>query len=313
MQHIIRGTFGTAEFEIYYRGELTNADDDVLVVIEDADNIGTTLESGVATNDPALGRYIYDLTPNVTQYNRVLKVTWSYELNGHSSYGESFYEVYTPYVAISDIIDYHNLGTRPSDPNYRTYEEIVASEGIARSLIDVYTYQSFQKKTGYQEIVGMGGDALELTERMTRVKKVYENGSLVIDYTADPVYNIFGSDVEITQTNRALRIVPDNRAISYDTLVSPVTLYYGRFRNGYLYRIEGDFGWEYVPMDIQRCAIMLAGDYLAKDSQWRNKYLKKLNMAELSFEMHNGAFNGTGNLTVDTILDNYKDIGITVI
>mgnify|MGYP003705380757 CR=1 FL=1 len=70
-------------------------------------------------------------------------------------------------------------------------------------------------------------------------------------------YNNFGYDVQLTQTRRALRIVDDGGTISYDTVMSPTILYYGRFRNGYLYRIEGDFGWEYVPMDIQRCAFPL--------------------------------------------------------
>lgn len=314
MHQTVRGTIDTAEFEIYYRGELINADDDVSVTIEDADNLGVTLESGIATNDPDLGRYLYDLTPAVcTKYNRVLKITWSYTVNGIETYGETFQEVYTPYATVSDIIDYYDFGTRDTDINYRSQEQIQAAENLARIIIDTYTFQYFGKKSGYQEIFGTGGDALELIDRMTRVTKLYENGQLMIDYSADPVYNNFGSGIELTQTNRALRIIADDRTISYDTMVSPTILYYGRFRDKSRYRIEGDLGWEYVPTDIKTCAILLAGDYLAHDAQWRNKYLKKVNMAELSFEMKDGAFNGTGNVTVDTILDNYKNIGITVI
>lgn len=313
MHQIVRGTLDTAEFEIFYRGQVINADGDVLVNIEDADAIGISLESGVATNDPALGMYTYELTPSVTKYNRVLKLTWTYTINAIPTYAEAFYEVYTPYALVSDIIDYYDFGTRESDLRYESADQIAAAESLARVIIDTYTFQSFGKKTGYQEIVGIGGDAIELIERMNFITKIYENNVLVIDYTRNPVYNNFGSDVELTQTKRALRVVPDNRSISYDTVVSPTVLYYGRFRNKCRYRIEGEIGYEYVPTDIQKCAILLAGDYLAQDNQWRNKYLKKVNMAELAFEMHNGAFNGTGNVTVDTILDNYKNLGITVI
>jgi hypothetical protein len=313
VHQIVRGTLDTAEFEIFYRGQTINADGAVTVTIEDADNIGVILESGAATNDPALGMYTYELTPRVTKYNRVLKLTWSYVINTVSTYAETFYEVYTPYASVSDIIDYYDFGTRETDLNYKSADQIAAAENLARILIDTYAFQSFGKRTGSQEIVGIGGDAMELIERMTSITKLYEDNSLVIDFTTNPVYNVFGSQVELSPTKRAIRVRPDNASISYDNVVSPIILYYGRFRNKSRYRIEGELGFEYVPTDIQTCAILLAGDYLAQDAQWRNRYLKKVNMAELAFELHNGAFNGTGNLAVDTILDNYKNLGITVI
>ena len=36
-------------------------------------------------------------------------------------------------------------------------------------------------------------------------------------------------------------------------------------------------------------------------------------LSEISFELANGAFNGTGDVIVDNILDNYRTVGMTVI
>ena len=316
MHQIIRGTTETAELEIYYKNELTNADGQVLVTIIDADYPDVVLGSGlVAFNDPALGKYTLDITSDYTSLNRVLSLTWSYTLNTKQTQQEEFYEVYTPYATVSDIVDYFNFGTRVSDLNYRDEEEIKSAEFMARMQIENYVSMSFGKRTANQEIFGNGSDALELTERMNSITKIYEDGILVIDYTSDPVYNIFGWNVELTPTYKALRIINSSglSVISYDNVVDPTVPEYGRFRDASRYRIYGEIGWPYVPQDIRRCAVVLSGDYLSMDANWRQKYLNKVTMGDVSFEMAPGAFNGTGNILVDRILDSYRNIGIMII
>jgi hypothetical protein len=58
---------------------------------------------------------------------------------------------------------------------------------------------------------------------------------------------------------------------------------------------------------------LLVGDLLSNDAAWRTKYLKKVNLAEVTFELAKGAFNGTGNVIVDGILDQYRNYNIVVI
>jgi hypothetical protein len=315
MHQIRRGTTETAEVEIYSNNQLVNADGDVTVTVFDADygtQVGT---SGVAFNDPALGKYTFDLDSAYTYLNRVLQVVWSYTLNGKATSQEDFYEAYTPYASVSDIIDYYGFGTRASDLNYRSQDEIQSAEFIARMQVENYTGQTFGRKWGDQEIFGNNSDALELIERMISIEKLYENGILSIDYTTDPISNNFGWDVELTTTNRAIRIVNNSNqgAIAYDSSFDPTVLYAGRFRSGYRYKIWGEKGWIYVPQDVRRCTVMLAGDYLSKDAEWRNKYLKKIQLGEIDFELDSGAFTGTGNVIVDQILDQYRNTGIVII
>jgi hypothetical protein len=316
MHQIVRGTTDTAELEIYYKKELTNADGNVTVTIVDADYPDTVIASNfIAYNDPEVGKYTLDILPNYTALNRVLKFTWSYSINGNSTSQEDFYEVYTPYASVSDIIEYFNFGTRPSDLNYRSEQEIEAAEFIARMQIENYTQQKFGRSWGDQEIFGTGSDALELTERMISIEKVYENGVLTLDYTQNPVYNNFGWNVELTPTYKAVRIINNDYEgiLNYEPSYNPTVLYSGRFRSGNRYMIYGEKGWPYVPQDVRRMTVVLAGDYLAQDSQWRQKYLKKVNLSEISFELADGAFNGTGNAIVDSVLDSYRNTGIVII
>ena len=313
MHQIVRGTTELAEFEIYVKGELANADGDVVVSVTDA-NYGTVIgSSGVAFNDPALGKYTFDLDPEYTNLNRVLRLQWDYTVNGKAISSEDFYEVFTPYAYVSDIIDYYNFGTKPSDLNYKSHEELVYAERLARYQIETYTNQTFGRAWGDQEQFGYGSDAIELIQRMVNVEKVYENGVLVIDYTQDPVYNTFGYDVELSTTNKALRILKSPYDVIYDGQMDPTVLYYGRFREHARYKIYGEIGWTYVPNDIKFCTIRLVGNILSKDAEWRERYLKKVNLSEISFELDGGAFSGTGDLIVDNILDNYRTVGIVII
>ena len=313
MHQIVRGTTELAEFEIYVNGELANADGDVTVSVTDA-NYGTVIgNGGTAINNSVIGKYTFDLDPSYTNLNRVLRVQWDYEINGKEVSSEDFYEVFTPYATVSKIIDFYNFGTRPGDLDYKTVEEIVMAERVARYQIEAYTNQSFGRYWGDQEQFGYDSDAIELTQRMVNIKKVYENGVLAIDYTEDPVYNSFGYDVELSTTNKAVRIVKNAADVIYEGQYDPAVLYYGKFRQHTRYKFYGEMGWSYVPQDIQYCTTKLVGNILSRDAQWRERYLKKINLSEISFELSSGAFNGTGDAIVDSILDQYRNTGIVII
>ena len=313
MHQIVRGTTELAEFEIYNNGQLADADGSVTVSVTDA-NYGTTVGiGGTATNNPAIGKYTFDLDPSYTNLNRVLRVQWDYNVNGKAVSSEDFYEVFTPYATVAKIIDFYNFGTRPQDPNYVSQEEIVQAERIARYQIDTYANQSFGRYYGNQEQFGYDSDAIELVQRMVNIQQMYENGILVVDYTQDPVLNTFGYDIELSPTNKAVRIIKNAQDVIYEGQFDPTILYYGRFREHSRYNFYGEMGWTYVPQDISYCAMKLAGNMLAKDAQWRERYLKKVDLSEISFELADGAFNGTGDVIVDAILDNYRTTGIVII
>ena len=314
MQQINNGDFEKIEFVIVKNNDQVNADGNVSVRIFNADDsTNTVIDSGTAVNEPVLGLYSYQIDPDVTSLNKIMRADWSYVLNSSSVTQSTFYEIATPYATVSDIIDYYEFGTNPSDLNYRPYEQIRNAERLARTVIDGYTSQKFGKRSGWQEVFGNGSDACFLTEPMLQIDKMYENDILVYDKTSSPSVNQFGFEIMITQTSKTVRIVNAGWDVRYDNNIDPSILYYGRFRNNSRYKFEGVIGWNYVPPNVKLSAVMLAGDYLAHDAAWRIKYLKEVSLSEISFKMANGAFNGTGNLLVDNMLDMYRNVGIVII
>lgn len=313
MQEIQNGTKQKVELSIFSNNVLVNADSDsVIVRIYNADDTTNSIvASGYATSEPEIGSYTYQLTPSVTNVDRVLKIVWSYQLNTVSASQTTFISVITPYALASDIVDYYNFGTRPQDLNYKSIEQIVYAEKLARTLINNYTGLNFGKRYDYQEIFGIGSDAIELTERMFSISQVYENDVLVVDASAS--FNAFGFPIVLTPTGKAARISNVDWDLRYDPSVDVTMRETGKFRSGTRYRFYGNIGYEYVPQDIKLCAILLVGDILSGDSNWRIKYLKEIDLGDISFKLSAGAFNGTGNVIVDNILDSYRNVGIVVI
>lgn len=317
MQNIVKGTKEKINFNVYSNGVLTQADTLPTITIYDADATSNLPIAGyhnvaVVDESPA-GVYSFMITPDLTQINRTLQVVWSYTLAGSATSETQFYTVESVYSTVSEVQDFLGYGPTPQDLNYQDPKDIVSAEKIARTIIDGYTGQKFSTYYGSQEVYGKGSDACELTEKMLTLDRVWENDILLINNTVNPVYNTFGFALEITPTGRAVRIINQGWDVRYDNQVDPSVLYYGRFRDRSRYKFEGQIGYKYVPEDIKVASMLLINDILSNDYNWRNKYLQKVDLSEISFEMAKGAFNGTGNITVDNILDQYRNVNIVII
>ena len=315
MQDIARGTQEKIHLHVISDNVMVQADATPTVTIYDADDDASPLTgySGLATDEDLDGAYSYMLTPSLTNVQRVLKIIWHYSVNGVVFDQEDYYRVSSVYATVSDIIDFLGYGSIPSELNYMLPERISAAEKLARTIVEGYTNQAFYMHYGFQEQFGVGSDAIECVERMLSLDKVWENDQLMIDNTQNPVYNNFGFALEISPTGKAVRIINQGWDVRYDNQVDPAVLNYGRFRAGSRYKFQGLLGYKYVPEDIKLATMLLVGDILSNDYNWRNKYLKKVNLSESSFEMAGGAFNGTGNVAVDNILDQYRNINIVII
>ena len=320
MQIIPRNTQTKIYLYVYVDGVLTTPDSIPTVSIHDADIIHDNtpvstypgyLDKPATEEEP--GVYSVYINQTLTSVTRVMEAVWRYQINGEQCEQYDVYKVESAYADTSEIIDFLNLGASPADINYYAQEELITAEKMARTIVEGYTMQRFDRWYGQQEQMGIGSDAIELTEKMLILQKVYENGLLVIDNTVTPAVNNFGFPIELSPTGKAARIVNTGWDVRYDNQVDPTIMYYGRFRDQTRYTFEGQMGYRYVPEDIKIATMMLVGDIISNDFNWRNKYLKKVDLSEISFEMASGAFNGTGNVMVDNILDLYRNLNIVVI
>jgi hypothetical protein len=315
LQDIVKGSQEKIHLNVIVDGMMVQADNTPTISIYDADNDAVPIIgfSHNVVDEDELGTYSYLIGPSLTNSQVVLKAVWNYSVDGTEFNQEAFYRVSSVYASISDIAEFLNIGPTPNELNYKSPEIISNAEKIARTIIEGYTNQRFYQYYGSQEQFGVGSDAIQLVERMISIDKVWENDQLLIDNTVDPAINAFGFGLEISPTGKAIRIVNQGWDVRYDNQVDPLVLYYGRFRDGSRYKFQGQIGYKYVPEDIKLAAMLLVGDLLANDYNWRNKYLKKVDLSEISFEMAGGAFNGTGNVTVDNILDQYRNTNIVII
>ena len=46
-----------------------------------------------------------DIDASISAYDRTLKITWSYDLDGNNITGDEFTVIATPYAVIDEIID----------------------------------------------------------------------------------------------------------------------------------------------------------------------------------------------------------------
>lgn len=259
------------------------------------------------------GEYEYIVPPQYLQFDRVFKVEWEYTVNSALIKETDYIYVVTPYVTIDEIMEELGYSMRSEDPNYQPYEKIQSAERMARMMIDTELGFSLKKEEKTITVYGSGADALSFPERIISISSIKENDELVIDNSTN--YNIFGFEVEITETNHGIRIVPSNPGDDIDEQeeFDYTGLSKGRFRNGYRYEITGTFGYSYVPQEIKQCMYLLINDILCTDGAWRSKYVKKINSGQMSVELSSLAYNGTGNAIVDSLLQQFKIIQAVII
>lgn len=264
-----------------------------------------TLNTSVDENNP--GTYVVYVPYEYTGRNRTLRLVWVYSIDGTNitRYDEVY--VVTPYVDFNHVQDL-GFSTDSSDPNYRSYKELVRAERYARKQIEQYTGQSFFLYDDVFTLNGYDSDTLPLPAKIYDLHELYANDILLID--AFNEINNWNYDVQISDSGYSIRVnratLLDNTVYTANGMVPPtINDSSGVFQSGVSYKVQGRFGWEKVPDDVELAAIELMKDYFAKDTTWRNKYIKNISTFDWDFEYTSEAYAGTGNAYADRLLADY--------
>jgi len=311
------GSTNPVKHKVFWRGEPTDTDSNPTVTIYDVTsdpenplNPNVALYSNLATekSETDIGVYILNMPINVTYKARNLKLVWSYTIQGNTQTREHKLFVITPYVDYAQALEYLRIGNDPSDPNYKTYDEIVSAERYARKVIENYTGQEFYTYPDTCSVYGIDSDVLILPSRIESLYQLYSNDILL----EDNLNNIdnWNYKVDITESGFSLRInradMLDNTVYTANGMVPPsIHDSPGIFKRGVRYTVFGKFGWSYVPDEVELAAIELMKDYFSKDNLWRNKYVNKISTFDWDFEYGSGSTSGTGNLYADQLLSEY--------
>lgn len=312
---------------LFYAGEPASADGVVSVTVYDVTQdpavtpsipTGVPVYQGNATQletDP--GTYQIVLPLSLTNRNKNLELRWSYQINSQSIIHKTDLDIVTPYCDFSDLSQDLNFGLDPSDPNYKSYHELMMAEKYARKVIESHTGQNFYLYDDVQIAYGAGSDILPLPYKLYSLHELYSNDILLVDTIND--VNNWMFDPIISETGFGIRVdrssTIDNTVYTANGMVPPTIndSEGGAFIKNYRYRVAGRFGWEYVPDNVQQACIQLIEDYFAKDKVWTNKYVKSVSTFDWDFEYSSEAYSGTGNAYADQLLSPYVLSNMVVI
>jgi len=322
MAEIYINTNSPITHRVFWQGEVTAADAVPTVKVYDVTSDVTispaispstllsTITSSASETDA--GSYYVSLPLNLTQRQRKFKLSWEYQVGGNAVIHTSYVDVVTPYTNIYEAMNELNFGVDPSDPNYKTYEDVRRAERFARKIIEDYTGQDFFTYDDVEVVFGNDSDILPLPYRIVDIHKLYHNDILLVDNLASPAVNNWLYEPMISETNFGIRIdrtgLLDNTVYIANGMVPPSIndtydgMAFGRYVR---YRVEGRYGWEEVPNNVQLACVELMKDYFAKDTVWRNKYVKNIQTFDWQFEYAGDAYSGTGNQLADKLLNPY--------
>lgn len=264
-----------------------------------------SLTSVADENNP--GTYTVNIPYQYTNRNKTLRLVWEYEVNGTDVERSDEVYVVTPYVDFNHVQDL-GFSMDSSDPNYKSYKELIRAERYARKQIEQYTGQNFYLYDDLYVVYGYGSDILPLPAKLSDLHELYANDTLLLDNINE--INNLSYNVLISESGYGIRIdrssIVDNTVYVANGMVPP-SIYdiNGVFQTNVPYKVQGKFGWEKVPDEVELAAIELMKDYFAKDTVWRNKYIKNISTFDWDFEYTSEAYAGTGNAYADRLLADY--------
>lgn len=324
---IIVGTNAPVKQRVFWKGGISTADSLPVVrfydITEDpavnpSINPVTVLHTQTAEAvDTDFGVYSVYPPLSLTNRPRSLKLIWQYQVEGQTVTKEHQIFVVKPYTDLTQAADSLGFGFDQSDPNYKTFFDLVAAERYARKLIENYTQQKFYLYDDVNIVYSSGSDVLPLPYKLNTLHELYLNDVLLVD-NINSIDN-WNFSVNVSESGFGLRV---NRANMLDNTVYtangmvPLSINdtgNGAFINGGTYRVAGRYGWDQVPGEVELACIELMKDFFSKDKEWRNKYIKSIQTFDWQFQYDTSAFSGTGNNYADQLLLPYVTNKMVVI
>lgn len=229
-----------------------------------------------------------------------LTVTWTFSIPGSGSFTENqVYQVVTP------ILQRHEIKAIYEDATDEQADEL---EKAVRNIIQSYCGQSFGLQIKTVTIGGSGMTHLALPERLlelTNVDGYRFGGGLYIAAngwylsSVDPKPFVPPIRADYDEVNSNSHLEKPIRVPNYMRNSGNI-FYYNQ-----PYQITGTWGWRYVPAEVREAAKLLVNDYACGDNLYRDRFLTSMTAADWRIQFHDGAFEGTGNVRADQLLNGY--------
>ena len=228
---------------------------------------------------------------------------------GSTSYTQSqYFNVYTPYANYNDFFTSYPELQESHGSLFENYEK------RTRNIINTYCGQSFDYYPNKTLILdGNNHENLHLPVAIVNLNKVTVNPGdddqeVLHDATDETLDNLekirqsfnFQSCFYIRFKNRSERLNYDVYQYRNDRIYPS-----RKFHPKSDYKIEGDFGWQFVPTNVNQAAELLIADFMNDDSEYRRHGIFNVDMDAVSFSMKSSFYESTGNIEADVLLMDY--------
>ena len=223
-----------------------------------------------------------------------------YTISGTEYTQSQYINIYTPYITSTAFFeDYPELEDDWSDK----FDKI---EKKVRNIINTFCGQSFEYYPNKTiEISGSGRNSLHLPFPITTLRTVTADVG-----TSDETIIHSYSDATVNNIEKAKE--PHNFGATYyikfkrSTLDSPnVLMLVNKFYKTSSYTIDGDYGWQFVPNNIEQAAGLLIADQMNDDNQYRVHGIKRADMDAIDLHFSDKFYESTGNIDADVLLMDY--------
>jgi hypothetical protein len=275
------------------------ADDNaVAAVLQSGDTARTLTVTQESDDADVQGRYSVTLNMADTQEEGDLVLHWSFEMGGAQVRKTDYISVVTPYLSMDELRKVWDDGTN---------DELREVEAAARHIINSYTGQSFGLRKTTHTIKGTGLTYLPLPERLLSLDGVegYRYGN-VLTVAAGGWYLSAGPAPFVPPIKADLDGFNSGSHLEVPIRVPAFMRNTGNtFYLNEQYTVSGTWGWNYVPQEVKEAAKLLVNDYACGDNLYRDRFLTSMTAADWRIQFHDGAFEGTGNVRADQLLNGF--------
>ena len=223
-----------------------------------------------------------------------------YTVSGTSYTKSQYINVYTPYITADDFFEDHPELEDDWSDKFDKMEKKV------RNIINTFCGQQFDYyPSKYIEISGTNKKTLHLPFPIVDLTKVILNLGM-----SDEAILYDSSDASYTAIEKAKE--PHSFGSTYyiqfkrsmlDSVQTIITT--NKFNAADSYKIEGSFGWQFVPNNIEQAADLLLEDMMNDDSEFRRHGIHRVDMDTIEYQTNTNFYETTGNIDADVLLMDY--------
>ena len=253
--------------------------------------------------------YNIGLNVDTTSYDRNIKIEFVTTSSAGAYNDIQYASLIRPYASPTRILELSDI---PASASANT-DLLRRLEKKARLSLNSYIGDSFYKEKRTLTVFGQNTDIITTPIPIQRIDKVYEDDLLV--YERDNSTYQLDFPLEIDDSGTRIKIV-NSSSNNKEILEFPkfsVFYYEGIFKKDFSYKIDGIWGWEYIPADIELATALLVEDYLCNDFNIRNKNIGQLSNDSYNIKYGSDFSTGTGNLIVDNLIAKYKEARYMVV